>query len=75
MFSEAIVQKIKFVAEISNSDIVHNAQCFLSRKKSEEDTCYKLWADVDNELLQNKKLKFSYYLFLVQKTKFLLDDI
>ena len=55
----------------------HSSQCpgFLSRKKSGEDTCYKLWADVDNELLQNKKLKFSYYLFLVQKTKFLLDDI
>ena len=64
MFSEAIVQKIKFVAEISQCAV------FLSRKKSEEDTCYKLWADVDNELLQNKKLKFSYYLFLVQKKCF-----
>ena len=53
MFSEAIVQKIKFVAEISQCAV------FLSGKKSEEDTCYKLWADVDNELLQNKKLKFS----------------
>ena len=33
MFSEAIIQKMKLVAEISNSNIVRNAQCFLLTKK------------------------------------------
>ena len=49
IFSEAIIQKMKLVAKISNYNIVRNAQCFLSTKKSGVDTCYKLWTDVDSE--------------------------
>ena len=53
MFSEEIIQKMKFVAEISNWNIVRNAQCFFSTKKLGVDTCYKLWADVDSEQPEN----------------------
>ena len=53
MFSEEIIQKMKFVAEISNWNIVRNAQCFFSTKKLGVDNCYKLWADVDSEQPEN----------------------
>ena len=53
-------QKMRFVAETANSNIAHNAQCFLLTKRSGVNTCYNLWADVYIEQSQNEKLKLSY---------------
>lgn len=60
IITKAIVEKRKLVADMSNSNIVRTVQFFFVKKRKKSDGRYKLWADVDSELLMNKKLKLSY---------------
>ena len=66
-------EKMKLVADISNANIARNVQCFLSGKKSGDNSSYKLWADTDRELPLSKKLKLSCWFFRAKKM--LLLDI
>ena len=57
--TEAIVETMKEVADLSNANIARNAQCLLSGKKSGCDGNV-LWVDSSKEASRSKKLKMSY---------------
>ena len=63
--TEAIVEKMREVADLSNANIVRNAQCLLSGEKKNKtgSSQYALWVDSNKVQLLNKKMKTCYIFF------------